>query len=155
MDLQLKGKTALITGASRGIGNRIARCLAEEGANVFICGRTEETLQAAAEEITALGVEVGTYVGDVTETEAADAFVAAAAERFGADLLVDAAINIARALGVSEAVIGLTMVAIGTSLPELAATIAARNAAHCSASCFSFLRISAEISCGRYARSPT
>jgi len=44
---------------------------------------------------------------------------------FGARLLVDGAINIATAFGVPEAVIGLTIVAVGTSLPELAATIAA------------------------------
>ena len=43
----------------------------------------------------------------------------------GADLLVDGAIDIAKASGVSEAVIGLTIVAIGTSLPELATTVAA------------------------------
>jgi cation:H+ antiporter len=43
----------------------------------------------------------------------------------GADLLVDSSINIARAIGVSETVIGLTLVAIGTSLPELATTVMA------------------------------
>ncbi|HMO06435.1 MAG TPA: calcium/sodium antiporter [Paracoccaceae bacterium] len=43
----------------------------------------------------------------------------------GADLLVDASVNIARAFGVSETVIGLTLVAVGTSLPELATSIAA------------------------------
>ncbi len=50
---------------------------------------------------------------------------------FGADLLVDGAVNIARDLGVREAVIGLTLIAIGTSLPELATTVVAafrRNA---------------------------
>lgn len=44
---------------------------------------------------------------------------------FGADLLVDSAVNIARVLGVSETVIGLTLVAVGTSLPELATTVVA------------------------------
>ncbi|NCO88082.1 MAG: calcium/sodium antiporter [Rhodobacterales bacterium] len=43
----------------------------------------------------------------------------------GADLLVDGAVNIARTFGISEAVIGLTLVAVGTSLPELATSIAA------------------------------
>jgi cation:H+ antiporter len=43
----------------------------------------------------------------------------------GADLLVDASINIARTFGISEEVIGLTLVAIGTSLPELATTVMA------------------------------
>ncbi len=49
---------------------------------------------------------------------------------FGADLLVDAAINLARAFGISEAVIGLTMVAIGTSLPELAISVLAALRGH-------------------------
>ena len=44
---------------------------------------------------------------------------------FGADLLVGGAINIARALGISETVIGLTLVAIGTSLPELVTSVMA------------------------------
>ena len=49
----------------------------------------------------------------------------------GADLLVDGAVNIARALGVSEATIGLTLIAIGTSLPELATSVAAALRRHC------------------------
>jgi cation:H+ antiporter len=53
-----------------------------------------------------------------------------AAVVLGADLLVEAAINIARALGVSEAVIGLTMVAVGTSLPELAISVLAALRGH-------------------------
>jgi cation:H+ antiporter len=44
---------------------------------------------------------------------------------FGAKLLVDGAVGVARAAGVSESVIGLSLVAIGTSLPELAATVVA------------------------------
>ena len=49
----------------------------------------------------------------------------------GADLLVDGAVNIARDLGVSEATIGLTLIAIGTSLPELATSVAAALRRHC------------------------
>lgn len=51
MDLKLAGKRALDTGGSRGIGKAIARVLAREGVDCAICGRTEATLRAAAEEI--------------------------------------------------------------------------------------------------------
>jgi cation:H+ antiporter len=50
---------------------------------------------------------------------------------FGADLLVAGSVNVARSLGVSEAVIGLTLVAIGTSLPELVTAIVAAVRGHC------------------------
>ena len=51
MDLQLKGKTALITGGSEGIGKGIASVLAKEGVDVAICARRMEPLEKAAAEI--------------------------------------------------------------------------------------------------------
>ena len=51
MDLELTGKTALVTGASKGIGKAIARGLAREGARVAICARDSATLNLAAKEI--------------------------------------------------------------------------------------------------------
>ena len=51
MDLKLKGKTALITGGSEGIGKGIALTMAREGVDVAICARRKEPLEAAANEI--------------------------------------------------------------------------------------------------------
>lgn len=57
MKFGLQGKVALVTGGSRGIGRAIAVTLAEQGVNIALCGRTQETLTEAAEEIRALGVQ--------------------------------------------------------------------------------------------------
>ena len=89
MDLGLKGKVALVTGGSRGIGKASALALAEEGCNVAICARGKEALDEAAEEIGAKGVEVLAVQADVTKPEDIENFVAQAAEKFGRiDILV-------------------------------------------------------------------
>jgi NAD(P)-dependent dehydrogenase (short-subunit alcohol dehydrogenase family) len=59
MDLQLKGRRALVTGSSSGIGEAIARMLAEEGAAVVVHGRNRERAEAVAAEIKAAGVAIG------------------------------------------------------------------------------------------------
>ena len=51
MDLQLKGKTALVTGASEGIGKGIARALAREGVDVAICARRKDKLDQASIDV--------------------------------------------------------------------------------------------------------
>ena len=66
MDLGLTGKVAMVAAASKGIGFAIARELTKEGCRVSICGRTEETLEAAAAEI---GEETRSYVVDVSNGE--------------------------------------------------------------------------------------
>ena len=90
MDLGLKGKVALITGASRGIGKAIALTLAEEGCNLVICARGKEALDSSAEEIRAKGVEVLAIQADVTKQEDNKNFVSQAVEKFGRiDILVN------------------------------------------------------------------
>ena len=64
MDLNLKDKVVIVTGASRGIGRAIALGFAAEGAKLSICGRTQETLDAAANEVKALGAEVFANLAD-------------------------------------------------------------------------------------------
>ena len=53
MDMGLNGKVALVCAASKGLGYAIARSLSAEGALVAICGRNEDTIQAAAKDIEA------------------------------------------------------------------------------------------------------
>lgn len=90
MDLGLKGKVALITGASQGIGKAIALTLAEEGCNLAICARRKEALDSSAKEIRAKGVEVLAIQSDVTKPEDNKNFVSQAAEKLGRiDILVN------------------------------------------------------------------
>lgn len=91
MDLGLKGKVAVITGASRGIGFETAKTLAEEGAQVVITARHEDRLieaQTAIKEAT--GVEVDYAVADVTDLPAVQKAIADTASKYGTiDILVN------------------------------------------------------------------
>lgn len=94
MDLGLRGRACVVTGASRGIGRETARQLCAEGANVLLVARNEERLRDAAEAASAAGVECGgraeTLVLDVTAEDAGARILAAAEESFGAlDVLVN------------------------------------------------------------------
>lgn len=84
MELGLQGKVALVTAASKGLGFASALALAQEGAKVAICSRTEESIQTAAKTITEVtGAEVLPLAGDVTSAEDIERCVAATVERFG------------------------------------------------------------------------
>ncbi len=90
MDLGLKGKVALVTGAGQGIGKCIAVTLATEGCSLAICDISEERLGSAAKEIRATGAEVLAVQSDVTKRADNENFVALAAKKFGrVDILVN------------------------------------------------------------------
>lgn len=87
MDLGLRGQTALVAAASRGLGKAIARAFVQEGARVAICARDPNVLAASAAEI---GGDVLAVPADVTKREDVERFVKAALERFGRlDILVN------------------------------------------------------------------
>ena len=69
MDLALNGKTALVTGGSRGLGRQSALSLAAEGVNVAICGRTRQTLDIAVSEIEKNGVNALGIEADVSDVK--------------------------------------------------------------------------------------
>jgi len=83
MDLGLKGKVAVVTGGSTGIGFASAMELAKEGCVVAICGRSEKKLAAAKEEFEKNGLSVDTYVVDVTDEGEIKTFVKAIADKYG------------------------------------------------------------------------
>jgi 3-oxoacyl-[acyl-carrier protein] reductase len=90
MDLGLRGKGAVVTGASRGIGRSIALRLAEEGAGVAICARGQPALRETESELRDRAVPVYAAVCDVGKPEALDAFLDAAHAHLGSvDILVN------------------------------------------------------------------
>lgn len=91
MELGLKGKVAVITGASKGIGLATATKLVLEGARVVICARTATNLEIAAKTILEqTGKEIVTVVADVTKEADCQRVIQEAVERYGAiDILVN------------------------------------------------------------------
>jgi 3-oxoacyl-[acyl-carrier protein] reductase len=86
----LDGKTAIVTGGTRGIGAAVAALLAEHGAAVVVSGRDAVRLQNAVQELEERGASVHGVVADAAKREDADRLVEAAKERYGRlDLLVN------------------------------------------------------------------
>ena len=99
MDLGLAGKTAIVTGGSRGIGRAIALAFADEGAHVAICARGTEALQATAGELRERGVKVHAESCDVSDAAALDAFLDAARAALGR---VDVLVNNTSGFGIAD-----------------------------------------------------
>lgn len=104
--MDLTGKTAIITGSTRGIGRAIAIALARKGVNIVITGKTvtphpklEGTINTVAEEVRALGVEVLPLCLDVRNEEAIRDMVDQAVAQFGG---IDILINNASAINISN-----------------------------------------------------
>lgn len=97
MDLELKGKVAVVTGGTEGIGRATALKLAQEGATVAICARRAEPLDKTAEEIRKTGAEVLALAADMSKTADIERFMKTVIERFGRiDILVNNAGTSAR-----------------------------------------------------------
>ena len=92
MEVSLDGRVALVTGASRGIGQAIAATMAASGAKVMLASRKLDGLQAAAESIRVAtpGADVEVYAANVGDPQSGRECVAATIERFGGlDILVN------------------------------------------------------------------
>jgi citronellol/citronellal dehydrogenase len=105
MSSPLEGRTAFISGGSRGIGLAIARELAKDGANIALIAKTDKphpklpgTIHDAAHELQQLGAEVLPIVGDIRDEQQVTEAVARTAERFGG---IDLCINNASAINLA------------------------------------------------------
>ena len=102
MDLGIKGKVALVTGGSRGLGRQSALALAAEGVNVALCARGERTLNDTADELKSTGVNVGAFVADLSDESGAASLVKQTESELGPiDILVN---NVGGSLGTSDLV---------------------------------------------------
>ena len=89
MDLGLKGKRALVTGATRGIGRAIVETLAAEGCDVALCARHVDAVENATQALRAMGVRATGRALDVSDGKALKEWIGAAAgELGGLDILV-------------------------------------------------------------------
>jgi NAD(P)-dependent dehydrogenase (short-subunit alcohol dehydrogenase family) len=112
MDLGIRGRKAIVTGGSRGIGRACAVELAREGVDVCIVGRDEQLLAEVAREVRALGVQALPVAADLSTSEGCKAAVAACVAAFGG---VDILVNNAGAATMAP-VLGLSIEAIDDAL---------------------------------------
>jgi 3-oxoacyl-[acyl-carrier protein] reductase len=99
MDLGLKGKRAIVTGGSRGIGRAIAETFAAEGADVAICGRNAQPLETAVESLRQKGVRASGRSLDVADAAALKSWIESTAKEFGG---IDALVCNVSALAVGD-----------------------------------------------------
>ena len=95
---RLSAKVVVVTGGNQGIGLAIAKAMAAQGAAVAICARTQTSLEAAADEIRALGADCVALVCDVAEPASTDAMAESVLARFGRVDVVVANAGIAGAI---------------------------------------------------------
>jgi 3-oxoacyl-[acyl-carrier protein] reductase len=97
VELGLKGKVAVVTGGTEGIGRATALRLAREGAKVAICARRQEPLDTTAAELRKIGAEALAVAADVSKAADIERFIKAVIERFGRiDVLINNAGTSAR-----------------------------------------------------------
>ena len=90
MDLGLKGKIAVVTGGSDGIGRATALRLAQEGANVAVCARRKEPLDETAAAMSKFGVQTLAIPADMSKAADIERFMKAVVDKFGRiDILVN------------------------------------------------------------------
>lgn len=90
MDLGLKGKVAVVTGGTEGIGKATALKLAQEGASVAICARRKDVLDRVAAEISRTGAQVLALAADMSKAADIERFMKAVIDRYGRiDILVN------------------------------------------------------------------
>lgn len=97
MDLRIRGKNAIVTGGTRGIGRAIADTFANEGANVAICARNADDVRSTVEAIRSKGVDAYGEAVDIANGEQLKAFVVNSARELGG---IDALVSNASAMAI-------------------------------------------------------
>jgi 3-oxoacyl-[acyl-carrier protein] reductase len=90
VDLGIRGRVALVCGASRGIAYAVAEDFAREGVSLVICSRDEDAIESAAERLSALGAPVTAVVADLSTADGIARVVADTMEAYpdGIDILI-------------------------------------------------------------------